>query len=282
MTTVGAVVVHHRRYPEVLETISHVIAGGVTAGAVVVVDNSECASASEALRASLPPGVSLVCVRNRGYGQAANEGARRLGVGVDHVIVATHETVPHPGAIRMLSDALLSDPQLAAVGPTLVTRSNGVLTCWSQGGRLTRIMNRPLHIGHEVPFEASDSVRCIHREWLDGAFAMYRGDALRRFRFREDFFLYFEETELHRRLVKAGFGIGWIPAAVVEQSSNGVSPYYLGRNMQKFQDAHGGAVARRLAVPWEIYRRGIRRLVRGGPRHELRDIVRGWREAKMK
>ena len=78
----------------------------------------------------------------------------------------------------------------------------------------------------------------MRRAWLDGAFCLYRADLLRAMPFRTDFFLYFEETELHTRIRKAGYGVAWVPTASVEQSSTGVPPRLLGRNLQKYQHLH--------------------------------------------
>ena len=274
------IVVHHRRFPKVLGTVTALIQDGLPPDCLVVVDNSEENKTEADLRAALPAGVRLVCMPNRGFGAAVNAGLAELQPS-DRILVASHEALVHSGAIASLDAALSTDDRIVAAGPTLVMRRSGGLIIWSEGGLLTARLRLPRHVGHLTPYPPphAPQIAAEDRAWLDGACVLYRGPALRDYRLREDFFLYFEEAELHRRFAAAGWRLAWVPAAIVEQSSDGVPPYYLARNLQLFQHAHGTPVSRMLAVPYEILRHVARHFVHRDAPFQLTEMLRGWSEA---
>lgn len=280
----ATVVVHHRRYPDVLTTIDALLAQGCDPRAFVVVDNSEDDELYERLAAGLPEDIMLIGVANEGYGPAVNAGLRQLRE-VDAardrglVLVSTHEALPGPEAVERLVQTLERDPSLAAAGPALVMSTAEGLTTWSLGGRLTRFLREPRHHGAGLPPEAIDGRPPRRCDWLDGAFCVYRRQALPVDPFRPDFFMYFEETELHTRLRRSGMTLACVPSAVVEQSSGGAPAFLLARNLQIFQRLHGRLVHRLLTVPAVISRKVVRRIMRGGPPGEIRDLLRGWRSA---
>ena len=112
MPTTGAVIIHHRNYPTILRTVQAVLSEGISPNRVIVVDNSENADVTEALKQSLQPGVGLVEVPNEGYGAAANIGVQRLledHPALDYVLISSHETVPRAGAVSALAEALTGD-----------------------------------------------------------------------------------------------------------------------------------------------------------------------------
>ncbi len=269
----GAIVVHHRNFPDVLVTVTRLLDEGILPSLLVVIDNSDDPSLLLKLRAALPEQSTLEAVPNLGYGPAVNRGIEtllRLAPTLSYILVSTHETYPAEGVLDLLEQALDSDPSLAVVGPTLITTRDQRTFYWSWGGIRSRLLNEPRHVGHEATIDEPLARSLTYRAWLDGAFCLYRARVLEETKFRDDFFLYFEETELHARLVKAGHTVGWVPAARVEQRSDGVPPFLLARNLQRFQRLHGSAIQRIITVPFVICRRTIRKLVRGGSHKEVR------------
>jgi GT2 family glycosyltransferase len=283
MSTTGAIVVHHANYPIVLRTINLLIDQGIAPHRLVVIDNSEDPAITEQLRDSLPAACTLRTIDNAGYGDAVNVGASALltnNAHVDYILVSSHETVPANGALPALELALDADTRLGVVGPTLISASDsGARICWSMGGIFTRFLNEPRHAGYMSRLTTMPAGPVVQRAWLDGAFCLYRADVLFSMKFRTDFFLYYEETELHVRMRKRGYTIGWVPSSCVEQSSDGVPPFLLGRNLQLFQLLHGSQSHKLLSVPAVIARRVARRVLGRGQRGEVRAIIRGWMSA---
>lgn len=264
--SVGAVVVHHRRFPEVLGTVDGVVTAGVPAEAVLVVDNSEDPATAEALRAAAR-GWRVHVMPNRGYGAAANAGVSMLP---DHdvVLVLTHESLVDARSLAALVGALAADPAVAAAGPGLLLTDGGRV--WSRGGTLTPRLRLPRHLLATDP--GSGPVRDV--DWLDGACVAYRRSALAEHPFREDFFLYVEETELHTRLRGAGMRVVAVDAATAVQSTAGMPAYWGCRNTVLFQRTHGTAFSRR-AAPLYFTARTMAVALRTRQWHELRQALHG-------
>jgi N-acetylglucosaminyl-diphospho-decaprenol L-rhamnosyltransferase len=240
--TLAAVVIHHRRFPDVLDTVHGLVEAGVAPECLLVVDNSEDAEIEAALRAAADEW-RVLTVPNRGYGAAANAGAAMMA-GSDFLLVATHEVRIDGPSLRALVAGLAADPDVAAVGPGLICTDGGRV--WSRGGLLTPRLRLPRQIIDDVV----DSPMVRDVDWLDGACVLYRAGVLVEHPFREDFFMYFEETELHTRLRALGWRIATVEDATAYQSSNGMPAYWGCRNVVLFQRAHGTWMSRLLAPPY--------------------------------
>lgn len=265
ISNLAAVVVHHRSYETVGETVHALLRQGVSPQNLIVVDNSEEPGRREELHGSLPGGVEVLFRENRGYGAAVNAGidffANRQGT-PEFLLVATHETRPDAGAVGMLVEALQSDPDAAVAGPTLVS-GEGVGFVWSAGGYLAPLTHIPSHYLHRAGCEGlSGKVEPESREWLDGAFLVYRWEEIESFRISEEFFLYMEETDLHMRFRKAGRKVLWVPRSKVWQDSGGIPPYYLARNLRLLFLKHEGFFRRLAVVPYAVVRRVAADVVR--------------------
>jgi N-acetylglucosaminyl-diphospho-decaprenol L-rhamnosyltransferase len=287
MKNLGVVVIHHKNFPRILETVEALRREGCFDANILVVDNSEAPDLFARLTAALPATINTTSIANEGYGAAANHGIavlRERDPGLEFVLISTHEALPEPGAVGQLLMAIESDDRLGVVGPTLVHEVDGQRRVWSKGGYLTAALHEPRHVGAgdaspEAEAEGAD-VGVTRRSWVDGAFCLYRTAVFEALAFRTDFFLYFEETDLHARMVRQGYEIACVTAAVVEQQSDGIPPRLLGRNLQLFESAHGRWYHRAFTVPAIAARRAARKaLRRDGPPHEVRLILQGWWEA---
>jgi GT2 family glycosyltransferase len=260
---ITALVVHHRNYPEVLDTVAGVVAAGVPAHRVWVIDTSEDPHLARELEAS-SHGWHVEAMPNRGYGAAVNHGVLVAGT-TPLTLVLTHEVTLGADLVHALADAIAGDPRTAVAGPDIL-RTRGAT--WSRGGYLTRLLRLPKH---RVAIAATQS-GAREVEWLDGAVALYRTDCLRHEPFREDFFLYVEEVELHTRLRKAGWRVVAARGATASQTTQGMPPYWELRNTVLFQAAHGSALSRYVAPVYVLLRTSAVLLVRG----RWREISRAW------
>lgn len=269
MALISAVIVHHNNYPDVLDTINCIVDGGVSAEDLILVDNSGDPLTLRMLEESCPRGVTILDVPNDGYGAAANRGIAWMSEhrpDAEFILVSTHETKAHPGAIQKLIEVAGSDKKIAVAGPVLLTPQAGAV--WSAGGSLDQWTRKPVHLGHP-PTSDRDVL------WLDGAFCLYRREALRSARFDENYVMYYEEVDLHLRLRAAGWRIVVSADSLVEQSTGGMPPYYAGRSGVLFLRAHGTPIH----VALLILRESLRILLRGAPNRgrlqSLREFFRG-------
>ncbi len=164
------------------------------------------------------PGVNL------GYGAAANRGVAVTTA--DRVLVCNADVEVHPGAVRELAGALDADPRLAMVGPMIRTRTgdrypsarafpslvdaagHALFGMFRPGNRFTQ----RYQMGGVLP-GASGTVTV---DWLSGACFLARRSAFEEVGgFDEAYFMYAEDVDLCWRLGRAGYRVGYCPAAEV-------------------------------------------------------------------
>ncbi|WP_104083789.1 glycosyltransferase [Cryobacterium sp. Y11] len=274
---VACIVVHHNSPATLVGTLEALCASGVPRAQILVVDNSSETPSTASLVAE---GFSVLYTSNRGYAAAVNDGLAHLNAkdfARPFTLISTHESLAAPDAVRALRDELLADPSIAVAGPTLLNADLD-MQIWSVGGRLTPLLKLPRH---HVNAGARMQEPVVDREWLDGAFTMYRTADLEAFRLDEVYFLYFEETDLHTRLRRAGRRVVWVPRARVSQRSSGIPSRLLGRNLLVFHSKLFSLTRGRMAVAFELGRSLARALLtKRGRWAAFPEIARGWRQGE--
>lgn len=162
---------------------------------------------------------------NVGYGRAANLGAAHAQAGdARYLLICNPDLQIRPGAVEALAHDLDSDPTLGAVGPRLCNPDgslypsartfphlvdaigHGLLGLVAPHNRFTR-RYRLLDWDHE----ASAKV-----DWVSGACFLVRREAWESVGgFDPAYFMYMEDVDLCWRLRRAGWEIGYEPAAEV-------------------------------------------------------------------
>ena len=220
MNAPAAIILHHNSSEALAKNLTALVTSTLLPQHIVVLDNSSDASAAaEAEKLCAEHGIRHVQVPNEGYGAAMNLGLADLLVrSADFVLMLTHETVLSPTCLAELESALRTDDTLAAVGPVL-GRLSAPEMLWSAGGVLDADW-RVSHLTEPEHLAAWTKGSPRQVDWVDGAAVMIRRTALDQTGgFDERFFLYWEEIELQRRMVKAGWRVAVVPSAVAWQSS---------------------------------------------------------------
>lgn len=276
-TGTAAVVVHHRSPDTLAVTVASLRREDIDGDRIVVVDNSE--DPEQDLAACLPGRPVVLEIPNRGYGAAANRGIEFL-LGLtpppSRILISTHEVRPEPGAVAVLEAALERAPDVAAVGPTVNSSKPDGAVHRICGGRFTALLNEPRHILELAGKAKALPESPLERDWLDGAFVLYRSWVLEQERFREDFFLYYEESELHARLGKRGWPVAWVPEAEVHELAAGVPPFLRGRNLQRFQQLHGSRLSAVLTVPLALAKASVKAVAGRAGWGQVRQLATGW------
>jgi len=227
---------------------------------VIVVDNAS-ADGSADLVASRFPSVRLIRnPDNRGFGRACNQGLA-IARG-EAVLFLNPDAEPCDDALARLVECLESRPDVGAVGPLLLTPGGepgltygyfpSVVTALLPLLRpLARLLPYPpdLHALGVVPPPIPRNAPLRDVDYLCGAALVVRRDLLTRLGgFDERFFLYFEETDLCRRIHAAGFRVVLLPAARAlhreggsreKRSGAALNDYY--RSMNLYLRKHHGA-----------------------------------------
>jgi GT2 family glycosyltransferase len=260
----GAVVVHHRSWPGVGDTLRALLAE--SPAYVVVVDDASGDGSAASIRDAWPDVEVVEHAANRGYAAAVNTGLRRLAdLGCDAGLVLTHECLLDNGALAALTGALARD--VVAAGPLLGLRDDRDVV-WSAGGTLSA---PPAHRGQGEPMAAWGARPPYDVDWLDGACLLLRLDAVAAAGWLDEtYFLYVEEVDLLWRLRRAGGRVVVVPAARAWQQPSFTPPYLQARNLTRF--------ARRAGRP--DIARAVLRLAAGHLRH-ARDPDQRWRAFAM-
>lgn len=278
LTHVAAVVVHHRSYGSVGGVVDALLMQGLIPQNILVVDNSEEPERRSQLREAINAEVDLEFTPNNGYAAAVNHSilhfSNRPAAPV-YLLVSTHETQPAAGAVSDLYQALELNPRAAVAGPTLISGIEEEYI-WSTGGYIDRLTGVPKHYGHRESLEILRPYDTpIRRQWLDGAFLLYRWKEISERTVPESYFLYMEETDLHLSLGKAGYEVLWVPTAKVWQQSGGIPPYFFARNIRLFLREHGGFLRATIVPPLMVARKIVADVVRRRGTSRTTDYLRG-------
>ncbi|MEI6215286.1 MAG: glycosyltransferase [Desulfuromonadales bacterium] len=196
---------------------------------VIVVDNSECADEATSLRELLPPQVDLIVTpENIGFGRACNLGfaaARH-----DLILLLNPDAIVLPGCLDALAGFLRQTPQAGAVAP---------LAWWDRektwllppGQLPTPVSELSMSLALRFPrwgARVSMSFRkkaqacfrsraAVRQRMLSGGHVLLRRSAVEKAGgpFDPALFMYYEDTDLCRRLDRAGFGLYLLPGAEV-------------------------------------------------------------------
>ena len=262
-------------------------------GEIVVVDNDSGDGSYERLSAHVAaqgwPDVRVVqSGRNGGFGAGNNVGIRAGfadGSRPDFVYVLNSDAFPAPDAIAVLAAYLGAHPQAGFAGslihgpegdvhlttfrfPSIASELEGAM----RFGPVSRLL-----AGRAVPLPTPEAACRV--DWLAGASLMMRMDLLERIGlFDETFFLYFEETDLCRRVRLAGSEVHFVPqsrVAHIGSVSTGmkewrrVPGYWFASRHHYFRKNHGAGYAALATVAH----------VTGGVFHRLRARLSGRRPA---
>lgn len=174
-----------------------------------VIDNVSGDGSLEMLAAEFPEVAVLVNRMRLGFGANHNQVLHRLASdgSARHALVLNDDTELAPGAVTRMVAALDRRPDLGAVVPTVLDgqgRPSATRLAYPTARSWLRGDRRDIT---ELPDPHG---------WLQGACLALRVAALSQVGgFDERFFLFYEDVDLSRRLVEAGWALGTCPEATV-------------------------------------------------------------------
>ncbi len=209
-------VVHYRSYADLERCLASVKVQSIAPAAVLVADADAHHELLEEAR-SRHPAVAFEAVPNRGYAAGANRLLDRIARAqpdVDFVLLLNPDVQLEPFFVENLVAAMVEEPEVA-IGTGKLLRPGGTLLD-SAGIRLPA-NRRPRDRGSEQP----DHGQFDRREYVfgaTGAAMMLRRAALADLAiegevFDEDFFLYYEDTDLSWRANLLGWRVLYEPSA---------------------------------------------------------------------
>ncbi len=160
---------------------------------------------------------------NIGYGSANNVGFAMAGPlqDVDFFWVLNPDTAIQPGAAGALLESAKANPEAGVWGCMLLGREDPLIIESAGGVRFPwwAIRRRPVGGGGsaaQLPSEFSRTIARARFDYVAGATMFFSAGVFREVAgFDERFFLYYEDFDICREVVRRGYSLGFEPRAVV-------------------------------------------------------------------
>lgn len=190
---------------------------------IIVVDNHSHDGSAEMVATSFPSVVLITTAENLGFAGANNKGfAVAKG---RYIVLLNSDAFLYPGTLHKALELMELNPDVGLAGARLIGSDGS----WQPSRRMyPSVLNDFLHLsGLAAKYPQSHFFGRADRtwvssdvasdaDWVPGAFAIIRREALEKSGyFDERFFLYYEEVDLCRRIKGAGFRIVYWPDLVV-------------------------------------------------------------------
>jgi N-acetylglucosaminyl-diphospho-decaprenol L-rhamnosyltransferase len=206
--------------------VDSLVPAGFPPGRLLVVDNGSTDGAPEAVAEAHEHVTLIRSPGNVGYGSAANIGARLADSDEQWLLVCNPDTIATPETVTRLLEAARDEPSAGVLGPRILDPDGSV---YPSARALPSIRTG---IGHALlsgvwpsnPWTRRYQQRDVSSSaetatavgWLSGAFLLVRREAFEQVGgFDDDFFMYFEDVDLGRRMASAGWSNLYVPTAEV-------------------------------------------------------------------
>jgi GT2 family glycosyltransferase len=186
---------------------------------VLVVDNASTDGSAAMVRERFPQVSLIENETNVGFAPANNQ-AIRLSTG-RYVLLLNSDTEVHPGALRTLTQFMDLHLEAGGCGPRLLNGDGSLqASCHpmlTPGREFWRLLFLDRLWPRATYLQAKWDVEIPRRvEVIKGACLLLRREALEQVGpLDEQYFMYTEEVDLCYRLAQAGWGLWWVPQAVV-------------------------------------------------------------------
>lgn len=164
---------------------------------LLVVDNASSNDSVDQIKKAMPGVELLQTGANLGFGGGCNAGIRHaLDKGADYIWLVNSDAVADPGALAAMVRIADKNPALGSVGSVLYEADQlDKIQLWG-GARVNLWTGQSRH-----------QLSCGPLDFISGASVLFRSAAIEEVGFfdQKTFFMYWEDTDLHFRLRKAGW-----------------------------------------------------------------------------
>lgn len=239
---VYTVLVHYNRLDDTLECIASLKEQTYANQRILFVDNASPDNGPAAVTERFPEIEQLLNEANLGFTGGYNAGMRyALDKGADYVYIVNNDTILSPESVELLVAACAGE-NVGVVSPIIYYYAEPD-EIWSAGGKMSNlILEVTDHHGRGQVFTET-----IERDFISGCAMMFPRAVIEQVgMFDNDFFWYYEDSDLSYRVKKAGYRQLLVPQAKmwhkVSQSGGGVENpterYYMARNSFRFFRKH--------------------------------------------
>jgi GT2 family glycosyltransferase len=178
---------------------------------VLVLDNASRDGSAEAVRAR-KGGIRLIALE-RPAGKAENDSTLLREAGGRYCLLLNEDSELRPGAAEALVAALDADPHAAAAGAQLLDSGGRPVPCaWRFPGVATALAGA-LFLHRMLTVQSKGTVT-RRVDWAQSSALLVRREAAAEVGYLDpDFFVYYDECDLCKRLADAGWHTLFVPAA---------------------------------------------------------------------
>ncbi|HHD92040.1 MAG TPA: glycosyltransferase family 2 protein [Candidatus Portnoybacteria bacterium] len=200
---------------------------------------------------------------NIGFAGGNNVGIKKtLNGDSGYILLLNNDTLtPDKNFLGKLVDYAEKNKKAGMVSPKIYYASgfnyqNNEGTIWFGGGKINWLKTNPIHLQYQQKEKANNNLSPKLVDWLSGCCVLVSKKMIEDIGLmREDFFLYFEDTDWSLRAREKGWKLAYIPSAwilhKIAQSSGEFSPSYIYYNTRnKFACAwqHNGIFGKAILV----------------------------------
>jgi N-acetylglucosaminyl-diphospho-decaprenol L-rhamnosyltransferase len=255
---------------------------------VLVLDNASDDGSAEAVR-DLGHKIRLIELEQRS-GKATNDSTLLREARGRYCLLLNEDSELRPGAVEALLAALEEEPRAAVAGAQLLDSEGCEVPCaWRFPGTGTALAGSVfLHRLLTVQSKGGETRRA---DWVQSSAMLVRRQAAAQVDYLDpDFFVYYDECDLCKRLADAGWQTLYVPAARAVHHDQLATDLGAGlprivefhRNRDLYMRKHGsaaGALAVRLLTAWTYAMRALAALFL--PRHPARVYFAHARQALL-
>jgi N-acetylglucosaminyl-diphospho-decaprenol L-rhamnosyltransferase len=233
---------------------------------VLVLDNASDDGSAQAVL-DLGREIRLIELEGRS-GKAANDSTLLREARGRYCLLLNEDSELQPGAVEALIDALEDDPTAATAGAQLLDSERRAVPCaWRFPGVATALAGA-LFL-HRLLTVQSGGKRTRRVDWVQSSAMLVRREAAAQVGYLDaDFFVYYDECDLCKRLADAGWQTLYVPAARAVHHDQLATDLGAGlprivefhRNRDLYMRKHGsaaGALAVRVLTGWAYALRAL-------------------------
>ena len=225
---------------ECLESLRKTSYGNST---ILVVENGSKGNDGDIIKKKFGTSISMIEEKkNLGFVGGCNKGIRwALQSGAKYILLINNDTVVAPDFLEHMVDIAQCDERIGVIGPKVYIYEHPKIIATAGGKVNFWTGNTPL-IGRNMVDDGQFD-QTIEVDFIMGCCLLIKVEAIKKIGFLdEEYFSYYEETDLCIRVKNAGYKVIYTPQAKIwhkSSKSNNVLPiYYMTRNRCLFVKKH--------------------------------------------
>lgn len=227
MPKVFAIVLNYNGKETILDCLKSLYQSDYPNLEIVLVDNDSKDGSLELAKQTFPKAHIIKNSKNIGFGAGNNVGIRfALEKFADFVFLLNNDATVEKNTISLLVKAAEQNPKIGIINPLILKAKNGPV--WFSGGKIQWSKMRAIHdnnIRHKTKSYAT--------QYASGCAMLISKIVFKKIGlFDENFFLYYEDTDLSLRAKNKNFAIAILPTALAyhkeaSERANPLKTYWL-------------------------------------------------------